>query len=150
MRENFDRAMEFVARWEGIYSDDAGDRGGPTYMGISSRYWPKQFAEIMSLPYADRKQYAINFYRKHFWDAVAGDTLPTPLDMVMFDSAVNCGTQRALAWMGEYGTDWRDVLLARLRHYSILAKDPTQRQFLRGWVNRVVDLWTECRLIVGQ
>lgn len=38
-------------------------------------------------------------YRRDYWDAVRGDDLPSGLDFVAFDAAVNSGVSRSVRWL---------------------------------------------------
>lgn len=139
MRENFPKAIEFLFRAEGYYSNDALDSGGETLLGISKNNWPVQFNEIMALPDEEKRQYAIDFYEVHFWKRFGCDLMVYPLDIGNFDCAVNTG--RVFYTEGD---NFADILFKRLKHYSAIVKrNPSQIKFLRGWVNRVISLWEE-------
>jgi len=132
MRESFDIAIEFVLKREGGYINDPRDPGGETKFGISKRSYPQ--LDIKNLT----KEQAIAIYRKDYWQRCGCDSMSYPMDVIVFDTAVNMGVQRALTLYQE-NTDWRDYLLARIQHYnSIARKNPA---FLRGWINRVIELW---------
>lgn len=102
-------------------------------------------------------------YKELFWDAVKCDTLRDPeLKLLLFDASVNHGTggavkllQRAIGGIqadGDFGPITEAALNRvgdfellksrfieeRLALYERLARnDPSQRQFLNGWKNRV-------------
>lgn len=40
MDSNFTKAMQFISKWEGEYSNDPFDPGGETKYGISKRAYP--------------------------------------------------------------------------------------------------------------
>lgn len=128
----FDGAVERVLAVEGGFVDDASDRGGATNFGISSRAHPD--VDVASLT----RDQAKAIYRREYWNAIEADALPEPLREVAFDAAVNQGvnwTKRALA---EAGGDPRAFLqLREARYRDIVAKDPSQQKFLRGWLNRL-------------
>jgi len=133
VKENFDRAFQLVIGAEGGYVNDPSDAGGETKYGISKRAYPD--TDIKSLTLDDAKE----IYKQDYWNAVQGDDLPDRLDIVMFDCAVNQGVGAARKL---YADDYRTFLRNRLKNYSrIVQNNPTQLKFLRGWVNRVIDLW---------
>lgn len=132
MRENFNKAIEFVLKWEGGYSNNPADPGGETKFGISKRAYPN--LNIASLT----KEQAVAIYRKDYWEKCGCDRLEYPLDVIVFDTAVNCGVQRALTWLQEYPS-WCQYLMRRVMHYTM--RGEKHPQFLRGWLNRTVDLW---------
>lgn len=132
MKNNFNKAVEFVLKWEGGYSNNPHDPGGETKFGISKRAYPH--LEISKIT----KEQAIAIYQKDYWQRCGCDKLEFPLDIIVFDTAVHCGQQRALVWLQEY-TSWSQYLLRRIKHYA--ERGARHPQFLRGWLNRVIDLW---------
>lgn len=95
---NFDRAIEIVLNREGGYlsAEEAarqGDPGGETRYGISKRAYPE--LDISALT----KEQAIEIYRKDYWTPIYGDSIPWPLCLFVFDSAVNQGTHAAIRMM---------------------------------------------------
>lgn len=93
MQFNFDASMAEVFRHEGGYANDPHDPGGETNMGISKRSYPNENIKGMT---RDR---AKAIYRRDFWNAVSGDSLPAGLDLVAFDPAVNSGVSRGAKWL---------------------------------------------------
>lgn len=150
--DRFDAALAFVLRHEGGLVDHPADPGGLTNFGISQRSYPE--LDIRGLTRAD----ATAIYRRDFWRPLRCAELPEPLDIVLFDTAVNCGPARAVRWLqsacgarpdGVLGS-WtlslarlhparhaETVLRRRLAHCRAL---PTWPQFGRGWTNRIRDL----------
>jgi lysozyme family protein len=135
MNENFDRCFNFIMQWEGGYSHDPDDPGGETNFGISKRAHPD--VDIKNLT----RGFAMTIYKTEYWFTCNCQSKPWPWDLILFDTAVNLGTKRALVMFQE-NPDWKDYLLARIRHYiRISAK--THDQYLRGWINRVLALNVE-------
>lgn len=89
--------------------------------------------------------YARDWYRHHYWEAAGCDELSYPLDIIVFDSAVNLGVTQARELAASPG-DWKDVLLRRIGLYcQKVAQTPAKGKFLRGWVNRCLSLWETCK-----
>ena len=86
---NFDDAVAFVLEREGGLSDLIGDSGGLTKFGISKNNHPK--IDIANLT----KEQAIEIYRTDYWQKLHCDELPSGLDLLVFDAAVNEGSVRA-------------------------------------------------------
>lgn len=128
---DFERAVKFTLKWEGGYVNDPRDPGGETKYGISKRSYPT--LDIKSLTLNDAKY----IFYQNYWLKAGCDQLFYPMNIIVFDTAVNCGTIRAKEFLEE-SIDWRDYLLRRIAFYSKLK---TARYFLRGWTNRVVDLY---------
>lgn len=135
----FDDAFAFVIGVEGglsmVRSDPGNWTGGKvgegelrgTKYGVSAASYPA--LDIASLTLED----AEHIYRQNYWDAIGADSLPDPLALVAFDTAVNSGVGRAKQFLTKT-QDWRtflDVRLAFLQGLSIW------ETFGRGWTNRV-------------
>lgn len=93
MKDNFTKCLEVILKSEGGYVNDPHDAGGETNMGISKRAFPD--VDIKNLT----KELASAIYKKYYWDKVQGDGLPSGLDLVVFDSAVNSGPTQAVKWL---------------------------------------------------
>ena len=129
--KDFDKALKFVLKWEGGYSNDKNDLGGETNFGISKRSYPE--LDISKLTLKQAKE----IYYQNYWLKCDCDELPYPFDIVVFDTAVNMGKRRALEFLDTYN-DWRDYLLKRLYTYS---KFKQAKLYFRGWANRTLDLY---------
>jgi len=131
MKKDFDKALKFVLKWEGGYSNDPRDPGGETKYGISKRSYPE--LDISKLTLKQAKE----IYYQNYWLKCGCDELPYPFNIVVFDTAVNMGRHRAMEFLDAYN-DWRDYLLKRLYTYS---KFKQAKLYFRGWANRVLDLY---------
>jgi lysozyme family protein len=142
MTDNFDRAFAMLCQFEGYISDLKGDPGGYTIWGITERWYPDDVKKMASMSPAESKEYAKGFYKRNFWDVLGCDSLPLPLDIIAFDTSVNCGIKTAKKLLNET-RDWKDYLYKRLFYYTLLVKEkPQMKDFLRGWLNRCLSLWT--------
>ncbi|HTI80478.1 MAG TPA: glycosyl hydrolase 108 family protein [Acetobacteraceae bacterium] len=111
---NFDRMFALVSGHEGNYSgnpDDPGNwTGGAigigrclgTKFGISAAAYPN--ADIPNLTLDEAKA----LYQHDYWDRIAGDRLPAPLALLVFDAAINNGTERAVSWLQDIAHVTRD------------------------------------------
>lgn len=99
MQSNFSAAATLIMgpRIEGGYSDRATDPGGKTNLGITIATLGAFLgraateAEVRAL----RPDTAAAIYRKMYWTPIQGDELPSGLDLMAFDCAVNQGVGRA-------------------------------------------------------
>jgi lysozyme family protein len=130
---SFEKAMEFLLKWEGGYVNDPRDPGGETKYGISKRSHPN--VDIANLTV----EQATAIYKRDYWDALNLDALPPCFGIAVFDAAVNCGKAKAALWKVRKG-GWREVVIARMNHYVALGKHAKYKPFLLGWLNRLVDL----------
>lgn len=146
-----------------IAEHDPDDPGGTTKFGIDQRSHPDVDIEHLTL---DR---ARQIYDRAYWGPSQAEVLPKGVGEVTFDSAVNCGTGKAVTWLQEVLADMGHyhgaidarigpltvaaaaaveppqlvaALLAKRRHYyeRLAATRPAMRKYLRGWINRIEDL----------
>ncbi|HDK27099.1 MAG TPA: hypothetical protein ENG48_08445 [Candidatus Atribacteria bacterium] len=143
MKKDFDKAVKFTLLREGFISDEPDDPGKLTIFGISSKWYPKEVTHLKKLINEGKidkaKQYAIDFFYKEFWLKVNCDNLPYPFNLIIFDTAVNCGRSRARKFIDPYD-DWRDYLFKRIEYHASL-KSINAKKSLRGWINRCVKLY---------
>lgn len=101
MKENFDQALAAILHHEGGYVDHPKDPGGRTNLGCTQRVWeewvghPVDEKTMRGLTSAD----VAPLYKTKYWDKIKGDELPTGVDYVVFDAAINSGPGRAAKWL---------------------------------------------------
>jgi len=142
MDKSFEKAVQFVLKWEGGYSNDPRDPGGETKFGICKRSYPE--LDISKLTLKQAKE----IYYQNYWLKAGCDKTIYPLNIIVFDTAVNMGRSMAEKLLNEcfsYDVDknigtynWKDYLLLRLYTYS---KFKQAKLYFRGWSNRVLDLY---------
>ncbi len=168
---NFERALSLVLKHEGGFADHPADPGGATMMGITQAtlaHWRGQPVTKDDVRFLTRAE-AAAIYRVRYWNAVAGDDLPSGLDLSAFDYAVNSGPSRAVRTIqgivavtadGRIGPQSlaairaedvavlvRALCAARMR---FLRQLPTFAVFGRGWTRRVAAIERESLLLTGQ
>jgi lysozyme family protein len=135
MINNYPKCLEVILKSEGGYVNDPHDAGGETNMGISKRAYPN--LDIKNLT----KQQVSDIYHKDYWNKVQGDALPSGLDLVAFDSAVNSGPAQSVKWLQNALTIKADgvlgpvtlVALQKVPVASVIDKFLDQRlAFLKG------------------
>ena len=92
----FDKAMDFVFKWEGGLCEDANDAGGITNYGVCLRFLktikPNATREdIINMTKEDAK----DIFYSEFWLKCHCDELPPKIAYALFDSAVNVGKGQA-------------------------------------------------------
>ncbi len=92
---DFNRCIDRILAEEGGLSAHRRDPGGLTQFGISQRAYPN-----LDIARLTREQ-AIAIYRVDYWTAVRGDALPTGLDLLVFDTAINMGCTAAVRLLQE-------------------------------------------------
>lgn len=135
MESSFNQAIEFTLRWEGGYVDNPQDPGGETNFGISKKAYPHLNIKELT------KEQAKEIYHRDYWTKVGCPEIAYPLDIVIFDTAVNLGVARASDFL-KITHDVESCLLLRLKFYVGLKIAKT---FIFGWTRRVISLWDEVR-----
>jgi len=163
MQGNFASALKHVLVHEGGYVNHPKDPGGATNKGVTQRVYDG-FRLKSGLAKRSVKEITdaevSKLYKAQYWDAVNGDELPTGVDYVVFDGAVNSGVSQSVKWLqrslpgytgaidGDLGagtlgavaddTD-NDALIDRIcdRRMSFLKALKTWPTFGKGWSRRV-------------
>ncbi|MCA3215506.1 MAG: glycoside hydrolase family 108 protein [Betaproteobacteria bacterium] len=156
-------ALAFTLRWEGGYVNHPNDRGGPTNKGVIQRVyddWRRRQGQPPRDVRAIEDAEVHTIYETQYWVPPRCPLLGEPLDMVHFDTAVNMGAGRAVRFLqaavgaavdgafgentlravraADLGTTLAAYCQRRENFYNaIVARDESQRVFLRGWMNRL-------------
>ena len=158
---NFEACLQFTLQYEGGYVDHPADPGGATNLGITRatlarwRGGPVTKAAVRALKHEE----AAAIYRRFYWSAVAGDTLPAGLDACVFDHAVHAGPARAIRALQKalgvrvdgrvgpatraalvYADPTRTLLAVCRSRRASLARLRTFPVFGRGWNARLAAL----------
>ena len=158
-----DRFLKFFAKLignEGSYSDNKNDKGGKTIYGISHKSFPSQF-DICYALWKDSPTkalaYAQGFYFATFYKPIYENIHDEKLAFKLFDLGVNMYIVTAIRILqdslgipsdGIFGKCtlaainskdcYQDYLHEAEKHYrQIVADDPTQAEFLKGWLARL-------------
>lgn len=168
----FSTCLAFVLKKEGGFVDHPNDRGGPTNQGVTQKNYDAYRAQRKREPQSVRlitSDEVAEIYRNNYWRSIRADNLPPPLDLVVFDAAVNHGVKQASKFLqralgvaddGVIGPQTiraahsdaaagmtykvaKDIIAQRSRFYDRLVQaDASQQVFLAGWNNRLADLST--------
>jgi lysozyme family protein len=169
MKENFDSALAHVLKHEGGYVNHPADPGGMTNLGVTKRVWEEWVGHDV-----DEKtmrsltpEMVGSLYKKKYWDKVKGDDLPSGVDYVVFDAAVNSGPGRAAKWLqacigveqdGGIGPKTLAAVKAfegdligdyNKRRLSFLTDLPHWGTFGKGWSRRVASVQNDAEGMVG-
>lgn len=152
---NREAAITETLKWEGGYSNDAADPGGPTNWGITiadaRMYWKKNATatDVRNMP----KDIAIDIYRSKYWKTsfYDCDKLNSGVDLVVFDYGVNSGPSRAArALKGAVGgTDTQTINKICDQRMSFLRGLKTFGTFGKGWTRRVAGIRAKALSMVG-
>lgn len=141
---NFRSCLDFTLKWEGGFTNDPRDNGGPTNFGITQSTLSLYFGRKASVTDVQllSKDTAAEIYRKKYWNVIDGDRLAPGVDLLTFDIAVNNGTGRALTWLRETASmrPQQQIEYLDMRRRSFWQSLKTWAVFGRGWSRRE----TEC------
>lgn len=172
---SFDEALKFVLKQEGGYSNHPADKGGATNKGIIqsvyNRYRRDKNLSVRPVKDIEDKEVK-EIYENQYWDKIRAQYIKAPLGLVLFDTAVNFGVggcirrlQKALnvPVTGSWTQNISDVIhtcdagkvalsICKMRmewRNYISQHDPSQKVFLRGWLNRDNELASEVKRMIG-
>ncbi|MGL4620698.1 glycoside hydrolase family 108 protein [Chroococcidiopsis sp.] len=168
--DNFNRALQFTLDWEGGFSNHPNDTGGATNFGITqatydryrkNRQLPKHSVKLI------RRHEATDIYHAYYWVEGGCDKLPDKWALCHFDWCVNHGTGGATCTLqrtvgatpdGIWGAKTTAAVAQAIEQkgertcvamYCNLReawyrreaeRNPSQRVFLKGWLNRLAGL----------
>lgn len=162
MKQNWRTSFERVIKSEGGYVNDPHDHGGETNWGVTRAAW----GEYLGRPIHDGEMRSLlveavePFYKDRYWNVCRCDELPSGIDYVVFDLAVNAGPGRAIRFLQRSVGAVEDGVLgpktmaavasanpaqvlerfteAKQAFYrGIVKREPSQQRFINGWLARV-------------
>lgn len=117
---DFDRALDIIFDLEGGDKVIV-DTGGLTKWGISQRAYPD--TDIRSLTRED----AAKLYERDYWDAVAAEEFAWPLNLYLFDAAVNQGVGAASKMLQDAAGNLRvDGIIGRATRARVQSQPPRE------------------------
>lgn len=100
--ERYSDALSRVLVHEAGYVNDPRDPGGATMKGVTQRTYDG-YRKRNGLALRPVRQITPTevgeIYRRSYWAAIHGDTLPAGVDYVVFDGAVNSGPSQSIKWL---------------------------------------------------
>ena len=173
-KPDYRKYVPFVLRWEGGVSNNAADRGGLTYKGITYKTY-NALCKIVLKKDPDKQHFLnltdeeVGLFVKHYWDKSTNNNQIASQKIAEAITSWLWGSGRlGLIWYQqmlnkEYGCKLvvngiidnasieainsidPDSLLQmsikyrRDRFYTIVNNNPSQKVFLKGWLNRLRD-----------
>lgn len=125
---DFNSSLKKVLEFEGGYVNDPDDPGGETNLGISKRAYPN--LDIATLTPST----VAPLYKRDYWDAAGCEQIPSPMNFLVFDCAVNQGTHTAITLYASHNTP-TSFLTARLNRYKL---SPRWGNYGTGWLSRLI------------
>ena len=165
----FSACLPHILRYEGGYVNDANDRGGATNQGVTQRVYDTwraaQHLAPASVVHITPAEVA-TIYERDYWTVAGCPSMPEPLDLAVFDAAVNSGPKRAVVWLQRAIGVADDGILGPRTLAAVRAAEPRalagrmieqreaslrkfatapgQAKFLKGWLRRTADLRRLC------
>ena len=154
--------MKYVFGEEGGYVNNPKDKGGATKFGVTQKTYDSFLKRHGLKPEAVinlKMERAHEIYRG-YWDAARCALAKPPLDLILFDTAINFGAGRAVEFLQKalsvkadkvFGPGTHDAFVKAGSHITLaesivnqrvayrhkrVQEDPTQKVFLKGWLNR--------------
>jgi len=169
MQSNWDNAFKLMLASEGGFVNHPRDPGGMTNLGVTKTTWEswvgREVDESEMRGLTPEKVEPL--YKERYWDAVRSDELPTGIDYLMFDFAVNAGASRAIKTLqtavgvipdGQFGPITMAAVQAVDPVYLIESFSQAKEYFYRslttfstfgkGWINRVESVKQHAILMV--
>ena len=165
--EVYRKAIEQMLKHEGGYTNNINDNGGETYRGISRKYFSRWegWSIIDSTDHFDDRldEMVINFYKEFFWDALKLEMVEDEQTaIILLDFSVNIGkkaitkkiqritgvtpdgtigpvTIQAINSMDSRTFIYQILLEVTDLYVTIVNRNKSQKVFLLGWLNRVMD-----------
>ena len=177
MITNFSQSLGLMLQSEGGFTTDPVDpgnhlpdgRAGSTNLGVTQANWESyvghqvKWSEMRTLT----PEIVAPFYKRRYWDLVRGDELPSPIDYMMFDFAVNGGPGRCIKLMQKAVGATQDGVLGPKTLAAIKAvpvhklvqdfsdvkerfyRELNNERFERGWLNRVAKVENAAINMIG-
>lgn len=170
MKSRFALCLELVLKHEGGYSEHPADKGGATLNGVTqANYdrWRSRHGKTLQHVRHMQPEERDAIYKADYWMAGKCDQMPPPLDYVHFDGCVNHGLKQAAKFLqralgvaddgsigpqtmaavrqddaaGNIDDICANTLDQRAMFYErIVERNPSQKVFLKGWMNRINDI----------
>lgn len=169
MERNFEKSLQKVLKHEGGWADHPNDPGGATMKGVTlatyRRYVNPKASKSDLREISDAEIATV--YRRHYWDAVHANQLPSGLDYAMFDFGVNSGPSRAIKFLQKIVVVPQDgkmgpVTLSAVEEHNKanlilnlcvdrlawLKRLNTWKTFGKGWARRVASVKSDALAMV--
>lgn len=143
MQETYQKAIAKILEFEGGYTNNPSDPGGPTNWGITihdaQAYWKADATaqDVKEMP----RDVANNIYLEHYADPVGYNMLPAGVDFAVLDYAVNSGVVRALDTYhhGLFVDPVKTINFIYSERLHFLKTLHTWPTFGHGWTTRIND-----------
>jgi len=161
MNQNFEKALAAVLVHEGGFVNNPKDPGGMTNLGCTKAVWEEHCGHGVDekVMRALTPNDVAPLYKRKYWDKVQCNELPSGVDYVVFDAAINSGAGRAAKWLQacvgvepDGGIGPKTLAAVRAFNSKQLIEDYSKRRlsfmmdipswptFGKGWTRRVQEV----------
>ena len=142
---NFQKAIKHLFELEGGYSNNKSDRGGETNYGITQKtycaYLKKQNLQNKTVKDITKEEATKIYYEEYWLLSGANKISDFKLAYLLFDTSVNHGVGTAKKLYRNSQSDFdKFINLRREKYLSIVKNHPSQKIFLKGWLNRITHI----------
>jgi lysozyme family protein len=157
--------VPFIRKWEGGYSNKKNDKGGCTMQGVTIKTFKSYFGEdktCSDLKQITDEQWAYVF-KDGYWNPCKGDDInDQSIANIIVDWAWMSGVKTAVKVVQKLVGVKADGIIGKQTlsainssnapklfesiynerekfYYDIVERDPSQKKFLTGWLNRLHD-----------
>jgi lysozyme family protein len=170
MKDNWQKSFEMMLVSEGGYVNHPSDPGGMTNLGVTKRVWEEWVGRESN----EKEMRALTpelvapLYKRKFWDACKCDDLPTGIDYLVFDFAVNAGPGRSAKILQTAVGVPADGGIGPITLAAVNKVDPAElvekfsqakedfyrslntfETFGKGWLNRVAAVKIKANTLLG-
>ena len=170
MKDNWQKSFEMMLASEGGWSNHPSDPGGMTNLGVTKRVWEEWVGRESN----EKEMRALTpelvapLYKRKFWDACKCDDLPTGIDYLVFDFAVNAGPGRSAKILQTAVGVPADGGIGPITLAAVNKVDPAElvekfsdakeafyrslntfETFGKGWLNRVAAVKIKANTLLG-
>jgi lysozyme family protein len=140
---DWQKSISKVLQLEGgdKYTNHPSDSGHGTRYGIVDATY-QEYRRSLNMPEQSvlhieiQEVYAI--YKQNYWKSIGCDKLDGAYAFVLFDLGVNSGVSRARNYHKIANGDVKKLIQLRREFYNKIVKNnPSQKVFLKGWMNRI-------------
>jgi lysozyme family protein len=158
VKDNFEPSLAAVLQHEGGFVNHPSDPGGMTNLGVTKAVWeaysgkPATEQDMRGLT----KAMVAPLYRKRYWDVCQCNEMPSGIDYLVFDFAVNAGCTRSAKTLQQALRIQTDGVIGPVTLQAVKDADAKQlindfsrnkenfyrslvtfSTFGKGWLNRV-------------
>ena len=167
MKSNWAKSFALLLESEKGYVNHASDPGGRTNLGVTQAVWENWVGRASG----EKEMRALTpemvepLYKKKYWDACKCDDLPSGIDYLVFDFAVNAGVGRSAKTLQKVvgvtvdGAIGPKTIAAVKTTNDLINKFsdekekfyrslPTFSSFGNGWLNRIAQVKQDAYLMV--